>query len=298
MTLTTQSRLTIGLLICRISVFLVFLAWAYDKLVKGSASASAQVMADYYYISGVPDMAIRVIGAVQIIAVALLILGLFKKPVRLFLLALAILPFLLPSLWKGLYVGIFDVPHPTILFFSAIALCACAFTIYKLRDYDNLASLSPAKNFDPADSRSMGDLKWALFFCRLAVFIIFMVWVYSKIRWPDRGATRMRNFWLMPGFPEWGVLAFAWAELVVCFLYLFGYIKRAAGALFIFLSIMAAFTPRALTGMSQVVQPDGSSWHTILYYPAFCLLAASIFAYLLREYDTKFTLAKSKEKAE
>lgn len=27
----------------------------------------------------------------------------------------------------------------------------------------------------------------------------------------------MKNFWLIPGFPDWGVTAFAWAQLVICF---------------------------------------------------------------------------------
>lgn len=298
MTLTASSRLAIGLLICRISVAIVFLAWAYDKLVKGSDGAGAKVMADFYYLPVPPDMVIRLIGAVQLIAVALLVLGLFKKPLRLFLLILALLPFALPGVWNGLYVGALETPHPTVLMWSATTLCACAFAIYKLRNYDTLASLGPRENVNSdatiGDGQSGKDLRLALFFCRLTVFIVYLIWVYAKIAWPERGSNMMKNFWLIPNFPQWGVIAFAWAELLICIAFVLGYFKRATGAFFVFLGVMAIFTPRALNGKWRVFNPDDSSWHTIMLFPAFCLLAAAILVYLMRDYDTKYTLAKPK----
>lgn len=220
--------------------------------------------------------------------VALLFLGLRKRWVRGYVLVLSLLPFFLPVYWQGLYEAVFVVPHPTILFFSATALFACAYMIYALRDFDHLLSLSSktTPNFNASDFRK--KLSLALFFCRLAVFIIFMVWVYSKIVWPEKGVIRMKSFWLIPGFPEWGVSAFAWAELGICFAFLFGFMKRWTTGFFLFLSIMAVFTPRVMRGMSKVFLDN--SWHTILLYPGTCLLICSTVLYLLRDYDTRFQL--------
>lgn len=292
--MSAQKRLDISLLLCRLGAGLVFLIWAYDKLKIGfgglkGRGTSQSIVSDYYYLD-LPPVFFAVIGLLHLALGAALLLGLFKRPVRGYVLALCVVPFLLPNYWKGLYDGLFVVPHPTILFYSAAALCACAYASFALRDYDNLASLGPKKTADFSDTEFRKRLGLSLFFCRLAVFIVFMVWVYSKIVWPDRGVERMRNFWLMPSFPQWGVTAFAWAELVICFVFLFGFFKRWTAALFVFLGVMAVFTPRALTGMQQVF--TGNSWHTILYYPGFCLLICAIVLYLLRDYDTRFTLNK------
>lgn len=289
--MTHQSRLRISLLLCRIGVAIVFALWAYDKLKVGLAlpgtGTSDNVMRNFYGMD-LPPLFFTIVGIAHIGVIVLLLAGLCKRAVRGYLLALAVIPFLLPKYWQGLWDGLFVVPHPTILFYSATAFCACAFAVYALRDYDTLWSRVPKREADFSDPNFRKTLGLALFFCRLAVFIVFMVWVYSKIEWPERGVTRMRTFWLIPGFPSWGVLAFAWAELVICFVFLFGFFKRLTAGFFVILGIAAVFTPRAMGGMQRAIMED--SWHTILYYPGFCLLFCAIILYLLREHDTRFTL--------
>ncbi len=291
--MTAQRRLEVSLLLCRFSVALVFSIWVFDKLRVGlglhGKGVSDIIMRDYYYLD-LPPIFFTLVGCVHLAAIVALLLGVFKRPVRGYLLGLCVIPFLLPNYWKGLYVGFFITTHPTILFFSATALCACAFMIFALRDYDNLASLGPKRAANFTDLHFLKTLGLGLFFCRFAVFIIYLAWVYSKILWPDKGVERMNNFWLIPNFPEWGVVVFAWVELVICFLFLFGFFKRWTAAFFLFLGVMAVFTPRAMRGMERVFSVD--SWHTILFYPGVCLLVCSIALYLLRDYDTRFNLNK------
>lgn len=292
--MTDRIRLSVSLLFCRIGVALVFLAWAYDKLKIGfglpGTGVSDRVMREYYYLD-LPLTVFGLIGVAHIVIVTLLITGLARRPVRGYILALSVIPFLLPEYWHGLYDAIFVIAHPTILFFSATALCACAYMIYALRDYDHLLSFRPNIEPDFTDPAFRKTLGRALFFCRLAVFVIFMVWVYSKIAWPEKGVERMQKFWLMPGFPAWGVTAFAWAELVICIVFLFGFFKRWTTAFFVFLGLMAVFTPRVMRGMSKVFWDD--SWHTILLYPGTCLLICTIVLYLLRDYDTTFSVRRN-----
>lgn len=274
-------------------VVLVFLAWAYDKLKIGfglhGTGVSDKIASDYYYLH-LPSAFFASIGLVHLGVIVCVLLGLFKRPTRGYLLVLTVAPLLSPYYWTGLYEAILVVPHPTILFYSSTALFACAYMVYALRDYDYLASAGNKRTPNFSDAAFRRKLGSALFVCRLAVFIIFFVWVYSKIVWPEKGVERMQNFWLIPGFPEWGVTVFAWVELAICFIFLAGFFKRWTAGFFVFLGVMAVFSPRVMGGMKRVFMDD--SWHTILLYPGICLLVCSIVLYLLRDFDTRFTMNK------
>lgn len=130
-----------------------------------------------------------------------------------------------------------------------------------------------------------------LFFCRVSVFIVFMVWTLNKFIRPEHGVGIMQNFYLMPGLTEALILAFAVFELIMCLLFVTGYLKRISRGFFVFLSFMSIFTPRALNGMKNGIL-DG--WHTIMFFSAFCLLACAVFVYVFREQDTLFSLADKK----
>lgn len=127
-----------------------------------------------------------------------------------------------------------------------------------------------------------------LFFCRVGVFIVFLVWTLNKFIRPEHGVGIMKNFYLMPGFVEPLIVAFGVFELIMCLLFLAGYFKRFTAGFFMVLAFFSIFTPRALNGMKNGIF-DG--WHTIMFWSAFCLFACSIIVYVLREYDTRFTLA-------
>jgi len=292
--MTAQKRLDISLFLCRLGVAFVFFMWTYDKLKTAfgfaGEGAGPMIAKEYYYLD-LPPSVFGVIGVIHLALLIGLLFGLYKKPIRVYVLALCLLPFLLPNFWKGLYDAIFVVPHPTITFYSGTTLCACAFAIFSLRHYDNLWSTGPKEQADFSDPGFLKRLGLALFFCRLAVFIVYMVWVRSKLGWPEQGVVRMESFWLMPNFPIWGVHAFSWAELVICFVFLLGFFKRWTAALFVFLGVMAVATPRALGGMERVFV--GDTWHTILHACGYTLLICAIVVYLLRDFDTRFTLNRS-----
>lgn len=292
--MTAQKRLDISLLLCRLGAAFVFFMWTYDKLKLGfglpGTGAGQMIARDYYYLD-LHTSIFAFIGAAHMAVLVAFLCGLFKKPVRGYVIVLCLLPFLLPNFWYGLYAAIFVVPHPTITFYSGVTLCACAYAVFILRDYDGLFSLGSKKTADFSDPAFLKQLGLALLFCRIAVFIVYVVWVRSKLGWPEAGVRRMESFWLMPSFPAWGVLAFSWAELVICFMFLFGYFKRWTAAFFVFLGIMAVATPRALAGMHRALMEE--TWHTILHACGYTLLVCAIVVYLLRDYDTLFTLNKT-----
>ena len=127
-----------------------------------------------------------------------------------------------------------------------------------------------------------------LFFCRLSIFIVFLVWTINKFARPEHGVGIMKNFYLIPGLTEALIVAFAVFELIVCLLFVSGYFKRLTGGFFMILAFFSIFTPRALNGMKNGIL-DG--WHTIMFWSALCLLACTIIVYVMREFDTRFTLA-------
>ena len=134
-------------------------------------------------------------------------------------------------------------------------------------------------------------LQRCLFFCRVAVFIVFMVWTLNKLLRPEHGVGIMRNFYLIPGLSEALILAFAVFELVMCFLFVMGYYKRFTRGFFLFLAFMSFATPRAVNGMKNGIL-DG--WHTIMFFSAFCLFACALIGYIFRDEDTWFSLADSR----
>ncbi len=134
-----EKNLAWCLFFCRLAVFIVFSVWTYNKFAR--PEHGVEMMSTYYWIPGVPEIVITVFGALEVVLVVLLVLGLYKRVTRGFFLFLSILAVSVPEVLKGYVAAIFHEAHPTILFFTGFCVFACCFTIYYLRDYDTKFSI-------------------------------------------------------------------------------------------------------------------------------------------------------------
>lgn len=131
-------------------------------------------------------------------------------------------------------------------------------------------------------------LKLCLFFCRAAVFIVFLIWTYDKLARPEHGIHMMVKFYYVPqGIAEALVLILGLIELVLLILFVLGFFKRFTRAVFLFLSVLAVAAPKVVIGYYKAIAVEPHP--TILYYTGFCLLACAFIVYYLRDYDTLYS---------
>lgn len=129
-----------------------------------------------------------------------------------------------------------------------------------------------------------------LFFCRLAVFIIFSIWAYIKLARPEDSIEIAQRFYMIANVSETAMLAFGLFQLVVCLLFVAGLFKTATRLFFLALSILAVSVPEVLKGYVTAMTVEAHP--TILYFTGFCLLACAFAVYTLRDYDTFLSMAK------
>ncbi len=131
----SPNRLTFSLFSLRLTVALVMLVWNLDKFINPEHAAS--IFEDFYRLGGLGPAVIYAIGAVEIVLVGVLLLGVMKRFTYGTVLVLhAISTF---SSYKQ-YLAPYDGPN--ILFFAAWPMLAACLTLYLLRDRDVMLTLS------------------------------------------------------------------------------------------------------------------------------------------------------------
>ena len=129
-----DNQLQLSLLLLRLSVFLVMFMWTIDKFIN--PGHAAKVYESFYNIAGLEDVVMFAIGAIEIIILLLFLVGFKKKYTYGAVLALHTVSTL--SSYKQ-YLAPFDGPN--LLFFAAWPMLAACFTLFLLRDQDNMISL-------------------------------------------------------------------------------------------------------------------------------------------------------------
>lgn len=130
-----------------------------------------------------------------------------------------------------------------------------------------------------------------LFFCRVAVFIVFFVWTIAKLVQPEHGAGIMDKHYFIGGVSETFIFLFGLLELGLCIALLFGFYKRATRGFFLFISILSVATPRVVNGYRITLFEQSEPM--IFLWTGFCMLACAFAIYYLRDFDTRFSLAKA-----
>jgi hypothetical protein len=133
MTEDLNRKLAISLLLLRLSLGLVMMVWACDKMFNPDHGGA--VLQSFYGISGAGEQVVRGLGVVQALIVATFLLGLARTySYGAVLLMHAVTTFVS---WNA-YLD----PLKNILFFSAWPMLAGLIALFLLRDHDRIASLS------------------------------------------------------------------------------------------------------------------------------------------------------------
>ena len=123
--------LEISLLALRVSVALVLLIWAVDKLVRPEHSSS--VFAGFYGVAGVGDGIVIALGVAQLLLVLAFLAGIARTwTYGAVLLMHAATTFVSWRQYLAPYEG------PNILFFAAWPMLAACLALFLLRDQDRL----------------------------------------------------------------------------------------------------------------------------------------------------------------
>jgi hypothetical protein len=134
-----EKRLGLCLFFCRVGVFMVFLAWTLDKLIRPEHGVG--IMKNFYLIPGLSETLILLFGIFELVMCLLFVLGFYKYLTRGFFLFLSVMSICTPRALNGMRNGILEGWH-TILFFSAFCLLACAIIVFVFRQYDTRFSLA------------------------------------------------------------------------------------------------------------------------------------------------------------
>ncbi len=125
------NRLALSLLLLRLTLGLVMMFWAFDKIVNPGHGAA--VLEGFYGLPGIGEQYVRAIGIVQGVIVLGFILGLAKTWTYGAVLAMHAVTTLVS--WSA-YLD----PLKNILFFSAWPMLAGLVTLFLLRGEDRLAT--------------------------------------------------------------------------------------------------------------------------------------------------------------
>ena len=127
-------RVSLVLLLIRISIFIAMMIWVVDKFVQ--PDHAAQVFQAFYGIGGIGPAVSYLLGALQLIIMIGFVLGIQKK-ITYGLVLLMHAASTLVSFPK--YLAPFESAN--ILFFAAWPMLAACFALYYLRDLDTRAAL-------------------------------------------------------------------------------------------------------------------------------------------------------------
>jgi len=125
------NKLAVALFSLRIGVFIVFFVWALDKLVN--PDHAAVVYEKYYKIAGLGEAVSYTIGGLQMVLLAMFLLGIWKKWTTgvLFVFHLVSTLSTVPMLLK-------PWQPPNLLFYASFPMLFAIFALWLLRDEDTL----------------------------------------------------------------------------------------------------------------------------------------------------------------
>ena len=126
-------------------------------------------------------------------------------------------------------------------------------------------------------------LAWSLLALRVTVFLVLGMWTLDKFVAPDHGAAVFATFYGLPGLGTATVYGIGALQAVVVLAFLVGFQKRIATALVFAMHLISTLTP-----VARYLDPWTSP--NLLFYAAWPMLAAILALYLLRDYDSYFSL--------
>jgi hypothetical protein len=132
MTADIGRRLSLSLLLLRLTLGGVFMVWAFDKVLNPDHGAA--VLEAFYGLAGIGEPIIRAIGVVQ----GAIVLGFLAGAARKWTYGAVLIMHLVTTLvsWRA-----YLEPLENILFFSAWPMLGGLVALFLLRDYDRIAAI-------------------------------------------------------------------------------------------------------------------------------------------------------------
>ena len=131
-----EDRLTLALLLLRLSVFLVMFMWTLDKFLRPDHAAA--VYEKFYFIGGLGNLPFYIFGAVEMVILLGFLLGVWQRwTYGLVLFFHAVSTF---SAFKQYFSPFEDA---NLLFYAAWPMLAACFTLYLLKDWDTRWTVGP-----------------------------------------------------------------------------------------------------------------------------------------------------------
>lgn len=130
-----KGPLVTSLLSLRITIFIVMLVWTLDKFIN--PGHAAKVYEAFYFLSGLGNSTMYIVGVIEVIVLIGFVLGVYKKYTYGAILVLHAISTL--SSYKQ-YLSPYDGPN--LLFFAAWPMLAACLALFLLREYDSKFALS------------------------------------------------------------------------------------------------------------------------------------------------------------
>ena len=128
---------------------------------------------------------------------------------------------------------------------------------------------------------SNSKLANVLFYMRLSVFLVLLMWTIDKFINVEHAAAVYEKFYFIPGLGASVMIAIGVAELILIILFVIGRFKNITYLLVLIIHAVSTLTP-----MAKYFNPyEGVN---LLFFAAWPMLAACWALYVLRDEDTKF----------
>ncbi|TQV85748.1 hypothetical protein FKG94_02585 [Exilibacterium tricleocarpae] len=127
-------------------------------------------------------------------------------------------------------------------------------------------------------------LAWSLFGLRLGIFIVMVMWTVDKFVNPEHAAAVFKTFYMIEGLSNMGAYVVGALQAAVILAFLVGFQKRWSTGLVLAMHLVSTLTP-----MARYFDPWAGS--NLLFFAAWPMLFAIVALYILRDYDTQFSVA-------
>lgn len=124
---------------------------------------------------------------------------------------------------------------------------------------------------------------------RLGVFLVLAMWTLDKFINPGHSAVVFEKFYMTAGLGNGIVYAIGAVQAVIVLAFLVGFKKRISTGIVLAMHAVSTLAPMALYF---------SPWSNLLFFAAWPMLAAIVTLYVLRDYDTYFSLDTNKASSE
>ncbi|MEM8877758.1 MAG: hypothetical protein AAGD23_07785 [Pseudomonadota bacterium] len=133
-------------------------------------------------------------------------------------------------------------------------------------------------------------LAWVLLTLRLSVFLVMLLWTVNKFLFPERAASIFENFYGISGLGTDAAYLIGAVQLAVVIGFAVGFQKRWTTGLVLVMHLIST-----LASMPRYFDPWSSP--NLLFFAAWPMLGALIALYVLRDFDTKWSLGGDRDSA-